>query len=96
MAKLSRDEVLNLAKLAHIKITDAEVAKFQVELGNILKYVEQLADVDTKDLQPTSQVTGLTNVKRDDDSVTDTMDRSELLANVPKQKDGFIEVRRVL
>ena len=96
MAKLSKDEVLNLAKLAHIKINDADVAKFQVELGDILKYVEQLADVETKDLQPTSQVTGLTNVNRDDDSMTDTMDRTELLGNVPKQKDGFIEVRRVL
>ena len=67
MAKLSRDDVLKLAQLARLDLTDDEVEEFSVELSEILQYVEQLATVDVTGLKPTNQVTGLTNVTREDE-----------------------------
>ena len=67
MAKLSRADVLKLAKLSRLQLTDAEVEQFQEEISAILQYVEQLQNVDLSGLEPTNQVTGLTNVMRKDE-----------------------------
>lgn len=55
-----------MAKLARLGLSDKEVEKFQTQLSGILDYVEQLNEVETDDVEPTAQVTGLTNVKRED------------------------------
>ncbi len=68
MADLSRDDVLKLARLARLELTDEEVKKFQVELTSILQYVEQIQKADVRGLEPTTQVTGLKNVMREDES----------------------------
>ena len=67
MADLSRDDVLKLARLARLTITDEEVEKYRQELSEILKYVEQLQNADVEGLEPTTQVTGLKNVMREDE-----------------------------
>jgi aspartyl-tRNA(Asn)/glutamyl-tRNA(Gln) amidotransferase subunit C len=64
MSKLTRDDVLKLAQLARLDLTDDEVEEYSTELTEILQYVEQLSAVDVKGLDPTNQVTGLTNVTR--------------------------------
>lgn len=63
---LSKEDVLNVAKLARIELTDAEVEKFQKQLSGVLSYIEQLQQVDTKGIVETAQVTGLENVTRPD------------------------------
>ena len=55
-----------MAELARIALSDAEVEKFQTQLSGILEYVGQLGEVNTDGIEPTSQVTGLTNVTRPD------------------------------
>lgn len=96
MAKLTDDDIRHLAGLANIKVSDDEVATFRAQLGDILDYVAQLDSVDTAGLEPTSQVTGLTNVSRADGATSDTMDRGRLLAQTPDQADNQIKVPRVL
>ncbi|HEX9664340.1 MAG TPA: Asp-tRNA(Asn)/Glu-tRNA(Gln) amidotransferase subunit GatC, partial [Patescibacteria group bacterium] len=64
--KLTKEQVEYIAKLARIKLTSKEVAKFQDQLSQILNYIEQLGEVDTTDVEPTAQVTGLENVTRED------------------------------
>jgi aspartyl-tRNA(Asn)/glutamyl-tRNA(Gln) amidotransferase subunit C len=59
MAKLTREDVLKLAALARINLSDVEVEEFSEELSAILQYVEQLSSVDVAGLAPTNQVTGL-------------------------------------
>jgi aspartyl-tRNA(Asn)/glutamyl-tRNA(Gln) amidotransferase subunit C len=64
---LTKDEVLHIAKLAKIKITDQESEKFSQELSNILDFFGQLQEVNTENVPETSQVTGLENVWRKDE-----------------------------
>ncbi len=96
MTKLSREDVLRLAQLARVGLTDDEVTEFSNELTAILQYVEQLADVDVSGLQPTSQVTGLTNVTRADEIKTYGYDTEVLLKNVPTVEGNQIKVKRMI
>jgi aspartyl-tRNA(Asn)/glutamyl-tRNA(Gln) amidotransferase subunit C len=96
MAKLSRDDVLKLAQLARISLSDDEVDEFSEELSAILGYVEQLDSVDTEGLKPTNQVTGLTNVMRDDEVVDYGYQPADLLENVPQVQDGQLKVKRMI
>ncbi|HET7302014.1 MAG TPA: Asp-tRNA(Asn)/Glu-tRNA(Gln) amidotransferase subunit GatC [Candidatus Saccharimonadales bacterium] len=96
MAKLTKDDVLKLASLARLSLTDDEVAEFQKELEAVLAYVEKLQQVDTTGLQPTAQVTGLTNVMRDDTVVDYGISNEELLALAPSQQDGQLKVKRMI
>ena len=96
MAKLTRDDVLKLARLARLELTDKEVENYQIELSQILEYVEQLQQVDTSGLAPTNQVTGLVNVMRDDKIIDYGYDARVLLENVPRLKDGLIRVNRMV
>ena len=67
-----------------------------VELGQIVEFVEQLQAVDTTNVEPTDQVTGLVDVMRPDEIRSNNLTREELLANAPEQENGYVKVRRVL
>jgi aspartyl-tRNA(Asn)/glutamyl-tRNA(Gln) amidotransferase subunit C len=96
MADLTREDVLKLARLARLQLTDDEVAEYQKELAEILHYVEQLNDIDISGLEPTSQVTGLTNVMRSDVIVDYGYDPLDLLKNVPAVENNQIKVKRMI
>lgn len=96
MAQLTRDDVLKLAQLARIDLSDDEVTKFVAEFNAILGYVEQLQSVDVAGLQPTSQVTGLTNVMRKDRVTNYGYKPEDLLNNVPHVRENQIEVQRMI
>lgn len=93
--KLTKEEVLKLAKLSRLKLTDDEVERYQSELSAILEYVNQLEKADVDGLEPTYQVTGLTNVLREDEPATQTQ-QPELLKNVPKKDGTHIKVKRMV
>lgn len=96
MTKLSREEVLKLAQLARLALTDDEVEEFGKELSDILQYVEQLQQVDISGLKPTNQVTGLVNVMRDDKVRDYGYAARDLLENVPEVQDDMIKVNRMV
>ena len=96
MSKLSRDDVLKLARLSRLKLTDEEIEKFRSELSAILEYVEQLDEVDVKGLEPTYQVTGLKNVMREDEARDYGYDIKELLKQAPAVQDKQFKVKRVI
>ncbi len=96
MAKLSRDDVLKLARLSRLHLTDDEIDQFTKEITSILTYVEQLQKLDLNNVKPTNQVTGLTNVMRPDEIVDYGASQKELLKNAPATHDGHIKVKRVL
>ncbi len=96
MAKLSREDILKLAKLAKLELGEEEIEEFRLEISEILGYVEQLQKVDVDDLKPTYQVTGLKNVTRPDEIFNYDTSPQELLKNAPETKDGYIKVKRVL
>ena len=96
MSKLTRDAVVKLAQLSRLKLTDEEIAKFQLELSEILSYVEMLDKVDTKGLEPTYQVTGLKNVMRADKTLEYQAKPEDLLKNAPAIEKNQFKVKRVL
>ncbi len=95
MSHIGTTEVKRIAKLARIGLSDDEVATMSVEIGNILEFVEQLQAVDITDTPPTDQVTGLTDVWREDVVRSGGLTREQLLFNASHQKNGHIIVNRV-
>lgn len=96
MSAITVNDVKYVASLAKIAITDDEAARLTAELDTILGYVRQLEAVDTTGLEPTYQVTGLKNVTRPDEIIDYGTTREDLLKNAPHQRDGYIEVPKVL
>lgn len=95
MAKLSKEDVLKLARLARLQLTEKEVAVFQAEISNVLQYVEQLQSVDLDEVDPTYQVTGLSNIMREDETAV-LPPPVELLKNVPARDGNYIKVKRMI
>ena len=80
---LSEKEVEHIAKLAKLDLNNEEMKKFADQLSKVMDYIDVLNEVDTKGVEPTSQVTGLTNVMEGDDEVNcphskELLDCSEL------------------
>jgi aspartyl-tRNA(Asn)/glutamyl-tRNA(Gln) amidotransferase subunit C len=96
MSKLSRANVLNLAALSMLRLSDEEIEKLQTELSEILNYVKTLDKVDVEGLEPTYQVTGLKNVTREDKTKDYGYKVHDLLKNALAVQDGQFKVKRVL
>lgn len=97
--KLSKEDILKLAKLSKLQLTEEEVEKFKVELSSILDYVQQLNSVDVSGLKPTYQVTGLTSQDKNatrEDEVTVQVSHDELMKNVPDSDGRHIKVKRMV
>ncbi|HSX18007.1 MAG TPA: Asp-tRNA(Asn)/Glu-tRNA(Gln) amidotransferase subunit GatC [Candidatus Saccharimonadales bacterium] len=96
MSKLTRDQVLKLAQLSRLKLTEEEIERFSKELSEILSYVEMLDKADIQGLEPTYQVTGLKNVMREDEVIDYQTKPKDLLAGAPAIEKNQFKVKRVL
>jgi len=93
--KLDILQVQKVAQLASLPLTADEEEKFSKELSETLDYVAQLESVDTKGVEPTSQVTGLENVTRED-IVGKSLSQEEALSNAKSTHKGYIKVSAIL
>ncbi|MFC2067126.1 Asp-tRNA(Asn)/Glu-tRNA(Gln) amidotransferase subunit GatC [Chloroflexota bacterium] len=93
--KLSREEVLNAARLARLGLTEPEINKLSEQLSDILENFEILQQVDTSSVPPTAQSISLQNVLRDDE-VGPSLSPDEILANAPRKEGDCFRVRAVL
>lgn len=96
MAQISRDTVLHLAQLSKLQLDDSEVDSLVSDITNILGYVEQLDELDTNEVEPTYQVTGLENVWREDVVSTNDVNTKDLLALAPDAAANQVKVPKVL
>ncbi len=96
MAKLSGEDILKLARLARLRLSDDEVEMYRKELSAILEYVAHLDAAGTEGLEPTYQVTGLTNVSRADVVKDYGITPEDLLKNVPATENNLIKVHRMI
>ena len=92
---LSREEVLHIAQLARIGVSDADVERFQQQISHILDQFAVLRGVDTSDVPPTAFALPLENVMRDDEPAP-SCDVETVLANAPRRHGDFFQVRRIL
>ena len=97
---LTKEEVLQVAKLAKLDLTAAEVEKFRLQLSNVLELFKKVDEIDLKGVDETSQVTGLDNVWRGDEVACKKeltcCTTDELLANVPIRDGSSIKVPKVI
>ena len=92
---ITREEVLHVARLARLSLTDAETDRLREQLGGILDYIKQLDALDTKDVVPTSHAVEMGTPFRDD-SVRTFGDKEALLANAPDRQGDFFRVPRII
>jgi len=93
--ELTRDDVLKVATLGRLKLTDAEVESYVSKLGNILGYIDMLNEVDTTDVEPMVHAIEMHNVFRADE-VRPSLLRTEALGNAPKTDGQFFLVPQIL
>jgi len=87
-------DVEHVAKLARLELTEAEKEKFSKQLGDVLKYVEQMNEVDTSNVEPLSHVVDFCNVMRDDEIHYDCT-KEQLMKNAPEEENGFFRVPKI-
>lgn len=89
-------DIKHIAKLANITLTPGEEKKLAPQLASILNYVSQLQKVTTDKVEPTSQVTGIDNVFREDEIDTSrSLTQEQVLANATASHNGYIRVKAV-
>lgn len=91
------EEVKHIAILAHIPLTPQQEIKLAQEFTETLRVVDRLNEVDVNNIEPTNQVTGLTNIFREDVVDTKRMFSQELaLSNAKHTHNGFFVVNQIL
>ena len=93
--QVDQDTVRRIARLARIKITDAEAKGLEGELSGILKWVEQLGEVDTAGVEPMTRVVPI-ELKQREDVVDDGEIADDVTRNAPMSEDGFFVVPKIV
>lgn len=92
--KISRDQVVKVAKLASIPLSQEEEENYSRQLSKILEYVDQLNKVDTTDVEATFNTTDNKNVLRKDETAL-SLTQDEALSNAPQKKDSLFITKGV-
>ena len=87
-------DVEHVAKLARLEFSEAEKDLYTKQLGDVLKYVDQMNEVDTSNVKPMTQVIDFYNVMRED-KVYYEHTKEELMANAPEEENGFFKVPKI-
>ena len=93
--KITKEEVLHVAKLARLDVDEALIDKFAKQIDMILAYVDKLNQAETKGIASTSHAISLTNAFREDNE-QDVFDKDAALANAPEKEDGSFVVPKVV
>lgn len=96
MSKLSKSEVEHVAHLAGLELSPSQIKRFSKQLSEVITYFEELSEVDTSRIEPTSQTTGLENVRRADEiRIEDSLGQDEALSGTDKTHNGYFVVPHV-
>jgi aspartyl-tRNA(Asn)/glutamyl-tRNA(Gln) amidotransferase subunit C len=93
---LTTDQIKHVAALARLELSEAEEKKYQAQLSGILDYIEKLEEVKTDQVAITAQVSGLTNVWRDDEVKPWPVDEVQAALEQGETEFGQVKVKRVL
>lgn len=94
MAKVTKDVVDHIAKLARLDLTDEEKEKYQQSMASVLEYADKLNDLDLDDVPPTAHAVAQQNVIRKDE-VNSTLAVDRALANAAKSQDDQFAIQAV-
>lgn len=94
---LTREEVIRIANLARISLTEEEIVKFGKDLTGILNYIETLNKADTSGVEPLYQTSGIVSAMRPDEADKGIeSDKRLLLDQAPDQEDGYLKVESII
>ena len=91
MARITRDEVLHVARLARLELSDDEVAKFQEQLSDILEAVSKVSELDLSDVPPTAHPLQIANAWAEDEP-RPCLPLDDVFANAPEREDDYFKV----
>lgn len=95
--ELTKKDILHIAKLANLQIEDSQIEKYQKQLIETIRYVENLDELDTKNIEPTSHSTKLTNIYFEDGTANERQfTQKEALQNGSNTKKGMFVVKRIM
>ncbi len=89
------DQVRKVASLARLELSEAEEQQFTGQLNSILEYVQQLDELDTKDVPPTTRAIEVSNITRPDRLVT-FAEREDILNSAPDREEDFFKVPKIM
>lgn len=92
MSKLSIEEVKHIAKLSRLDLVKGEEEAYAEQLSSVLSYVDQLSEVNTDGVEPTANITGLSNIDRVDEIKESGISHEDIVKNAPEFKDGSFVV----
>ncbi|WP_315281084.1 Asp-tRNA(Asn)/Glu-tRNA(Gln) amidotransferase subunit GatC [Fusobacterium hwasookii] len=92
---LTREEVLKIAKLSKLSFEEKEIEKFQIELNDILGYIDMLNEVDTSKVQPLVYINDVVNNFREKEEKT-SLEITKVLLNAPESAENAIVVPKVV
>ncbi|MGO4889732.1 Asp-tRNA(Asn)/Glu-tRNA(Gln) amidotransferase subunit GatC [Anaerobacillus sp. MEB173] len=95
MAQITKDQVKHVANLARLSITEEDAEMLTQQLGAIINFAEQLNELDTEGVKPTTHVLDVKNVMRED-VVKESLPREDVLKNAPDHQDGQVKVPSIL
>ena len=93
--RITREDVVHVARLARLRLTEAELDAFTPQLAAVLEQAADIEALDVSDIPPTAHPLPLVNVKRSD-VVVPSLDRDEVLDQAPMAEDGQFRVPRIL
>lgn len=93
---IDKKQVLHIAKLAKINLQEEEIPRFQEDLGSIFTFIEKLNEVDTKDVPPTFQVTGNTQIPRKDEVIAFEKSDALLSCSPHPIQDHQIKIPKIM
>lgn len=93
---IKREDIIHLADLSDFSLSETEIDSLGHDLGDIIKYISQLEELDTENIKPTYQVFEMENVWREDEIKQQDATSEELLALTKEEKDHQIKVPKVL
>jgi aspartyl-tRNA(Asn)/glutamyl-tRNA(Gln) amidotransferase subunit C len=88
---IDREQVLHVARLARLRLSEEEVATMATELSSILEHIERIGELDLEGVPPTTHVVEVANALRDDVPVP-SLDRATVLEQAPAVQDGGFRV----
>ena len=91
MSRISKEEVLHVARLARLELSDDEVAKFQEQLSDILAAVSKVSELDLADVPPTAHPLEIANAWAED-APHDSLSLDEVFANAPDRDEDYFKV----
>lgn len=93
---LSLEEIRHVAKLANLPLNPGQAAALAKQFSETIEFIDQLQKIEVKDVEPTSQITGISNIWREDEiDFGRQLSQAEALGNAPRSHNGYFVVPKI-